>query len=125
MRHRELVQNAGPVFTFLSSLSLPVLNSATHPRHLLSPTMHCSTALVFALFFSSLVAAAPVTPVASSDISEVATQATVATNTVVTPAADILSAVVVNEQSETYSHVPEVHSSAEKTRRRSFRRRHP
>ncbi|KAJ7247872.1 hypothetical protein B0H12DRAFT_1124370 [Mycena haematopus] len=84
--------------------------------------MH-STALVFALFFTSMAVAAPVTP--SVSVSEVATQAIVAANIAVTavPAGDILSTVVVNDQSEI--HVPEVHSSAEKTRRRSFRRRHP
>ncbi|KAF7360231.1 hypothetical protein MVEN_00751900 [Mycena venus] len=119
-------KSAGPVSTFLSSLSLPDLNSATHL--LLSATMHCASAVVFALFFTSLVAAAPVTPLASSaSVSDIATQTTAAANMAVPagPAGDILSAVAMAEQSEIYSHVPEVHSSAEKIRRRSFRRRHP
>jgi ABC-type Zn uptake system ZnuABC Zn-binding protein ZnuA len=61
--------------------------------------MYRSTALVFALFCTSLVAAAPVT---SSTFSEVATQAAAATDIAVTatPLGDILSAVVVNDQSE-------------------------
>ncbi|KAJ6487809.1 hypothetical protein C8R45DRAFT_1097688 [Mycena sanguinolenta] len=62
--------------------------------------MRSSTALVFALFFTSMVVAAPVTPVTSStSVSEVATQATAATNIAV-PAGDIISAVLVNDQSE-------------------------
>ncbi|KAJ7666036.1 hypothetical protein DFH06DRAFT_1323183 [Mycena polygramma] len=85
--------------------------------------MHSSTALVFALFCTSLVAAAPVAPVASSSyISDVATQSTSAANITVPAvlAADILPAVAVHDQSETSSHGPEFVHSAEKSRRRSF-----
>ncbi|KAJ6470583.1 hypothetical protein C8R47DRAFT_1222489 [Mycena vitilis] len=85
--------------------------------------MHSSTALVFAIFCTSLVAAAPVASVASSSyISDVATQSTGAANIAVPAvlAADILPAVAVHEQSETSSHGPEFVHSAEKSRRRSF-----
>ncbi|KAJ6558020.1 hypothetical protein B0H19DRAFT_1149483 [Mycena capillaripes] len=90
--------------------------------------MHRATALVFALVFASLAAAAPVAPVSSSSsVSDVTTQTTVAANIAVpaVPAGDIFPAVAVHEQSETYSHIPEFVHSAEKSRRRSFRRRHP
>ncbi|KAJ7468010.1 hypothetical protein FB451DRAFT_1401278 [Mycena latifolia] len=65
--------------------------------------MHRATALVFALFFTSLVAAAPVAPVSavsSSSISDVATTATASSAAdIAAPLADaILPAVAVNEQ---------------------------
>jgi hypothetical protein len=65
--------------------------------------MHRATALVFALFFTSLVAAAPVAPVASSSyVSEIAIQSTAAANidVPVVPAGDILPAVPLHDQSE-------------------------
>ncbi|KAJ6447952.1 hypothetical protein DFH09DRAFT_1353069 [Mycena vulgaris] len=91
--------------------------------------MHRSTALVFALFFTSLVAAAPVAPasvISSSPASDVATPQSIAPAAadIAIASGDILPAVV-HDQSDTYSHVPEVVHSAEKSRRRSFRRRHP
>ncbi|KAJ7461760.1 hypothetical protein B0H11DRAFT_2285751 [Mycena galericulata] len=87
-----------------------------------------SIALVFALFFTSMVAAAPVAPISviasSSSVSEVATQSPEAANIAIA-LGDILPAVAVLDQSESYSHGPEFVHTAEKSRRRSFRRRHP
>ncbi|KAJ7031948.1 hypothetical protein C8F04DRAFT_1108703 [Mycena alexandri] len=85
--------------------------------------MHCPTVFVFALFCTSLVAAAPVAPASVS--SDVASQSTVATNMAVPIVPGDLLPVAVPEQSETFSHALESTHSAEKSRRRSFRRRHP
>ncbi|KAJ7185743.1 hypothetical protein C8R46DRAFT_1061604 [Mycena filopes] len=91
--------------------------------------MHRASVLVFALFCTSLVAAAPVAPVSIS--SEVAApQATPGANFIavpVVPAGDIQLPVGTSEQSSEIqtSHAPESMHSAEKSRRRSFRRRHP
>ncbi|KAJ7717630.1 hypothetical protein DFH07DRAFT_973525 [Mycena maculata] len=87
--------------------------------------MHCtsSLALVFTLVLNSMVAAAPVAPVSaiisSSSSSEVAMQSP-STATVAISPEDILPV-----QSETYTHAPEFARSAEKSPRRSYRRRHP
>ncbi|KAJ7170252.1 hypothetical protein C8R43DRAFT_1231658 [Mycena crocata] len=87
--------------------------------------MHRATALVFALFFTSLVAAAPLTPVAVVSDSSVDVVVPTSAANMAVPIADILPTVAVHDQSETYPHVPEFVHSAEKSRRRSFRRRHP
>ncbi|KAJ7634659.1 hypothetical protein FB45DRAFT_909472 [Roridomyces roridus] len=80
--------------------------------------MHRSS-LVFALLFTSMVAAAPVTSnpaVASTSVSEVAIPANTAL------AADVIPPVVDSELS--FVHVSETTHPSDK-RRRSFRRRHP
>ncbi|KAJ7778145.1 hypothetical protein B0H16DRAFT_1711681 [Mycena metata] len=81
--------------------------------------MRCPTVLVFALC-TSLVAAAPVAPASVS--SEVAAQFTAAAVPMVP--GDLLP-VAVSEQSEISAHALESMHSPEKSRRRSFRRRHP
>lgn len=105
--------------------------------------MHrASITLVFALFFASMAAAAPVTSVSaivsSSSASDVVIQSSGTAN-IALPLEDILPAAIVHDQSEyahflpdcialtyilirTYSHAPESVHSAEKSRRRSFRR---
>ncbi|KAJ6542420.1 hypothetical protein B0H10DRAFT_1381609 [Mycena sp. CBHHK59/15] len=102
--------------------------------------MHHSTALVSALFFASMVVAAPVAPISAvavssgstrSAISDVATEPTVTgsvfagSDIAVTPSSKDVLPVSVTEQSESNPHALDFVHSAEKSRRRSFRRRHP
>ncbi|KAJ7100102.1 hypothetical protein B0H15DRAFT_818695 [Mycena belliarum] len=86
--------------------------------------MHRATTLVLAVFFASLVAAAPIAPVSAISGASVSDVATHMVADIVNPLVDTLPAIA--DPSETSSsHPSEPIRSAEKSRRRSFRRRHP
>ncbi|KAJ7269718.1 hypothetical protein C8J57DRAFT_1322925 [Mycena rebaudengoi] len=93
--------------------------------------MHRSTALGFVFCFASLVAAAPAAPISSmssssvTPTSEVTAQPSTGPLNIVAPLLAAAIIPVADWQSEPSSHSLEFAHSAEKSRRRSFRRRHP